>query len=1046
MLFNTILSSTYLRGVITMLQQLFSNLTIVIVFLLLTAPIYGRYPYIRWTLLHKLGIGAAQGLVGLLLMYFTIELDNNVMIDYRYLTILLSAYYGGFPSAIVCAFILAVGRLFATGPANETAFLAAVIMLGLGFGSAIVTKMIFHYWRQWIAMLGLSCAAVALILFLRIGPQEGFSVLLRFIPLMIVGGLLVAVFIHVQNYFRERAELNKLLARLTEQFQTLEPREVYERALLEMLGFLRVSYGSIYSLDNGKNKEFCKAVRGKLLQIDHQDIHTITEAMDIAVTTGQALMYPNWKRHRPVSEVEDELYRMGVRSTIHIPVIYYGKVIAVINLGSDIPGKLSQKQIQLMAPIVSLLGFSVSLKYVESKYRAVSESAYDAAILADSELNVISWSRGAEAMFGYSNEEALGMPLCDMISERHRDGYRRDMEHYRIAGNEAAHEGSIELEGVRKNRAAFPVEISLNKWQTAGTLYFSCIFRDITACKESERLLSESVSKYRALVGHAVDMFFMTEFNPARMTILEVNERVCQVLGYTREELLKMTPLDLGFQDETFAEGYKLVIKNLSETGFSKFEMRVRTKDGQMIPVESVTKIIDLNGKKVSISVLRDMTDRYKTELALKESEERYRRLIELLPDTIAVHANGEVVYVNEAGVRMFGAASPEDLIGRRLLEFIHPVSRELAKSRIATTLATQLLVPPIEEKLVRVDGTSFDAIVQSNRIVYRGEESVLVVAHDITERKRAEQAMKESEERYRRVFELSPNAICLYDKEGTIVYANGKAVSLFAAEALPALVGRNKFELVHPNDRSEVEDRFVRMLKEELSQMTYESHYLTLRGSVFIAEVSITCVHFDGQPVILAYIRDISKSREEEEKLQEMNRMLKELSTLDGLTGIANRRYFDDAFQQAWQISARDSSPLSIILFDIDYFKLYNDSYGHLGGDACLKGIASSLKPLFGNPGDVLARYGGEEFVVLLPGADSAAAREAAEAIKERIASLRIPHMGSKVSDYVTVSLGAATMIATPGLDRAGMVEYADKALYQAKLAGRNRIYMDAV
>ncbi|MCR2807214.1 PAS domain S-box protein [Paenibacillus soyae] len=1029
-----------------MLQQLFSNLTLVLVFLILSAPFYGRYPYTKWTLLHKIGIGVVQGLFGVILLSFTIELDNNVVIDYRYLSILISAYYGGLPSAVVSTVIIAFCRLFYDGTVDETAVLAALLSLGVGISSAIIGRLVYRYWPKWFAMLGFASVSISASLLYRIGPEDGLGVVIQFISLMLVGGLIVAAFIHVQNYLRERAELNKRISRLTEQFQTLELKEVYERTLLEMLGFLRVSFGSIYSVDNGKNKMFCRAVRGKLLEVGPHETHTVTEAMDAVVATGKAAIYPNWRRRRPDSKMEDGLYRMGVRSTIHIPVIYNGKVIAVINLGSDIPGYMSQKQIQLMNPIASLLGFSVSLKYAEGKYKAVSESDQDAVILADSELNIISWNRGAETMFGYSNEEALGMPLCDVISERQRDAYRREMEQYRIAEHDAAWEGSMELEGQRKNRSVFPVDITPNKWQTAGTLYFSCIIRDITVRKDSERLLSESVSKYRALVGHAVDMFFMTEFNPEPMTILEVNERVCQVLGYTREELFKMTPYDLGVQDETLRQGHKHVIQQLVETGFAKFEMRVRSKGGEIIPVESVTKIIELQGKRVSISVLRDMTDRQKTELALKESEERYRRLIELLPDTVAVHANGEVVYVNEAGVRMFGAAKPEDIIGRRLLEFIHPDSRELVKSRISMTLTTQLQAPPVEQRLVRVDGAPFEAIVQSNRIIYRGEESVLVVAHDITERKRAEQAMRESEERYRRVFELSPNAICLYDAEGTIVYANGKAASLFAASELSALLGKNKFELAHPNDRNEVEERFALMLKEELSQMTYESHYLTLSGSVFIAEVSITCVHFGGKPHNLAYIRDISKSREEEEKLQEMNRMLKELSALDGLTGIANRRAFDEAFQQAWQTSAGESSPLSIILFDIDYFKLYNDTYGHLGGDACLKSIASSLKPLIGKPGEVLARYGGEEFVVLLPGADSAAAMEAAERIKGRIASLRIPHKASKVSDYVTVSLGAATMIAMPGLDRTEMVEFADKALYQAKLAGRNRIYTAAV
>ncbi|MEK3884243.1 PAS domain S-box protein [Paenibacillus sp. PL2-23] len=1029
-----------------MLQHLFSNLTLVVVFLLLSAPYYGRYPYTHWTKLHKIGIGVVQGVFGLVLMLFTYQLENNIIIDYRYLSILISAYYGGFPSAIVCALILCVGRLFVNGVVDETALLAAALMLGMAGAAALIVKHVFHYWLQWTAMLAMSCGAIFFSLLFMLGLPSGIGIAMQFVPLLLAGGLIVAFFIQAQNYLRERAELNKVIARLAGQFQKQELKEVYEVALLEMLAFLRVRFGSIYSFNNGKNRMFCRAVRGKLLEVDRLDTHTITEAMDIVAATGEPLLYPNWKRHRPDSKIENELYKLGVRSTVHIPVIYNGKTIAVINLGSERPGHLTQKHIGLMAPIVSLLGFSVSLKAAEGKYKAVSESAHEAVILADSDAHIMSWNRGAEAMFGYSSDEAVGMPLGHIISERHRDSFRRGLEHYRFAGRTAVYGGAMELEGMRAEGSVFPAEISLNKWQTAGTLYYSCIIRDMTVRKESERLLSESVGKYRALIEHAVDLFIMNEFDPSSMPIMEVNERACQVLGYTREELVRMTPFDLSFKDVTFAAEYHQVLKRLTETGFAKFEMRLLTKAGEMIPVESVTQIIELNGKKVAISVLRDMTDRYRAELALKESEERNRRLIELLPNIVAVHANGEVLFVNEAGVGMLGGTKQEEFVGRRLLEFIHPDSRELVKARVQDTLIRDKRLPPIEEKLLRLDGQSFDAIVQSNRIVYQGVEAVLSVAHDITERKRAEGAMKDSEERYRRVFELSPNAICLYDKEGTISYANGKAVSLFQADSLSSLVGQSKFKLVHPQDKEESEERFGTILQEAMSEMTYESQYLTLQGTIFIAEVSLTCVYFDRKPFVLAYIRDISKSREEEERLHEANRVLRELSTLDGLTGIANRRHFDESFARAWEISAQSGSPLSILLFDIDYFKLYNDTYGHLGGDACLKGIAAGLSPLFRGQGELFARYGGEEFVVLLPGADASAARRAAVHIQERIAELRLPHEGSKVSHFVTVSLGASTAIAGPNLERADMIEAADKALYQAKIDGRDRMYMSGV
>lgn len=567
--------------------------------------------------------------------------------------------------------------------------------------------------------------------------------------------------------------------------------------------------------------------------------------------------------------------------------------------------------------------------------------------------------------------------------------------------------------------------------------------RKMTGWKERERLLSE-VSKYRALVENAADLFFLTEYNPSHMTILEVNERVCQVLGYTREEIISKSPMDFGFYDERFADTYKLVMTHLAETGFAKFEMRLKAKSGQMIPAEAITRIIELNGERVSISILRDMTERYQAEMALKESEERNRRLIELLPETVAVHTDGVITFVNETGVRMFGAESAGALIGKQLVDFIHPDFRDIVQRRVGVILDKHTSVPPIEQKLVKVDGTPFVAMVQSNEINYLGKPSVLVVAHDITERKLSEQLLRVSEERYRSMIELSPNAICLYNERGDIVFANDKAVNLFAAEHLPSLIGVNWLKLIHPGSRAESEERFKELLSGEIAHLHYENPCFNLNGESFFAEVKATCVHFDGEPVILAYIQDISARKEEEEKLQKANRMLMELSTLDGLTGISNRRHFEEVFEREWMDAALLSKPISIIMFDIDYFKLYNDTYGHQGGDACLKSIAACLKPLLERPGEVLARYGGEEFIVLLPNTDSDGARLAADSVKKQIEELRIPHKASKVNDCVTVSIGVATMIATPGFERNEMVEHADKALYQAKLAGRNRIFAD--
>ncbi|MBD3922283.1 PAS domain S-box protein [Paenibacillus sp. PR3] len=562
--------------------------------------------------------------------------------------------------------------------------------------------------------------------------------------------------------------------------------------------------------------------------------------------------------------------------------------------------------------------------------------------------------------------------------------------------------------------------------------------------KQAEQLLIESESKYRALVEHAVDMFFVNEFDMDRMPFIEVNELVYRLLGYSRQEMAAMSPIDLCVQDPLLRERYKLLLQELDRTGFAQYRTKLQSKDGRVIPVDANARIIELNGKRVSVNILRDISESHTTELALKESEERYRRLIELLPDAVAVITDGVAVFLNNSGARMFGATCPRDIVGMQLMDFVHPDYRSLIDRRVDDIITNQLPSDPLEILVYRLDGSMFYGMVQSTPILYQGKPSVLCVMHDITERKQTEQALKESEGQYRKMIELSPNSVCLINEAGKIVFVNDKAVELFEADSYLSLVGVDKFDLIAPAFREESRARFRSIFKREYSGLTYENQFITLRGHRFVAEISVTCVQYDGELVVLAHIQDISKRKAKEERLKESNRLLRELSTIDGLTGISNRRHFEESLEKEWNVSSLSSTPCSVILFDIDYFKRYNDTYGHQGGDACLRDIASTIQTL-GRPNDVFARYGGEEFVLLLPETDSDESLLLAQRIEQQVKGLRIPHAASKVNEYVTVSIGVATMIATPELKREDLIEQADRALYRAKLAGRNRIVVDS-
>jgi len=192
--------------------------------------------------------------------------------------------------------------------------------------------------------------------------------------------------------------------------------------------------------------------------------------------------------------------------------------------------------------------------------------------------------------------------------------------------------------------------------------------------------------------------------------------------------------------------------------------------------------------------------------------------------------------------------------------------------------------------------------------------------------------------------------------------------------------------------------------------------------------------------------VDELSKNLEIEISLRsaELNKVLYELSITDDLTGLYNRRHFNEIFKGAWKICVREKKPISIIMIDIDYFKNYNDHYGHVAGDAALSNVASAVKNSLNRASDIAARYGGEEFIVLLPNTDVKGSRLIADNIRKKIAGLGMEHSKSLVSPVLTVSMGVSSTYPAIGDNATDLIKKADDLLYRAKENGRDRIEQD--
>jgi diguanylate cyclase (GGDEF)-like protein len=180
--------------------------------------------------------------------------------------------------------------------------------------------------------------------------------------------------------------------------------------------------------------------------------------------------------------------------------------------------------------------------------------------------------------------------------------------------------------------------------------------------------------------------------------------------------------------------------------------------------------------------------------------------------------------------------------------------------------------------------------------------------------------------------------------------------------------------------------------------------------------------------------------------QLEEANQALQHLATSDSLTQLANRRRFDEYLDHELQRMAREAAPLSLILCDVDFFKTYNDTYGHQAGDACLQQVAKAISQAVSRPADLVARYGGEEFALILPNTNAEGAVQIAEKVRSEVKALEIAHAKSQISKCVTISLGVASAVPYHTSSSAMLISAADEALYHAKAKGRDRVVKSAI
>ncbi len=421
-----------------------------------------------------------------------------------------------------------------------------------------------------------------------------------------------------------------------------------------------------------------------------------------------------------------------------------------------------------------------------------------------------------------------------------------------------------------------------------------------------------------------------------------------------------------------------------------------------------------------------------------------FRQVIETLPESLNVKdPDGRFIIANAATARLMRAPNAEALLGKTDAEFfpaeiaaqfradeenvLRDGPREL-EQRLAFGDGTELWLSTLKTPLKDAKGQPF-ALVTHNR--------------DFTARKHLEQELERARAQLEGAMSGMADALIAFDRNATIVFCNEQYRKLFPLTAdvrVPGMNLRDVLRIAYERgeeagmEPDEVEpwiERAVTGLRDENDREIHLADGRWLHARIRTLS--------DGTS--LSVISDVTSIKQAEEALSEMNKHLKLLAATDALTGLKNRRTFDEQFGKEFSRASRHHHPLSVLMVDVDFFKSFNDTFGHQAGDDALRAVARCIKDVARRPADIVARYGGEEFAVVLPDTGTEGATAVAELLCEAVRNLRIPN-GRSTRGVVTVSVGIATasranLLAAPE----DLIRQADAALYLAKGQGRDGV-----
>jgi diguanylate cyclase (GGDEF)-like protein/PAS domain S-box-containing protein len=548
--------------------------------------------------------------------------------------------------------------------------------------------------------------------------------------------------------------------------------------------------------------------------------------------------------------------------------------------------------------------------------------------------------------------------------------------------------------------------------------------------KKPAKSVRQDKDKYRLLVEGTQDGAFILKDGK----IVFANKAFASWTGYSGRNLA-----GLNFESLLPPEDSAFLSKVNRMRGSGDFDLHLlHHKGAKRVFVRMSLRRIRYDGKAALLGVVRDLTELRNASEALESSERRYRELYDNLRDGFAVvNLKGKITEWNRAFQEMLGYSERE--IRKLSYRDITPEKWQDHEAEIVENQVVGRGYSDLYEKeYIRKDGSVFPVTLRT--YLMRDEKGkpsgMWAFVRDITDRKKAVEALRQSEEKYRTLFEDSRDAIAITDRDGTFLDVNKAMLDLFGYRKEQMM--KMKFQDLYV-DPAEVA-RFQHEIKGKGSLRDHEAKLLKRGGKVMNCLLIATQKRSEDGTITgyQGIVRDITAQKAMEEALRESEKKYKELSITDDLTGLFNQRHFYNQLRAEVDRIQRYKHPLALLLLDVDNFKIYNDTYGHLAGDKVLAKLGEVIRNSIRKT-DSGYRYGGEEFTVILTETRGQDAVIAAERLRKRFADeIFFPVPLEPVR--VTVSVGVANF--RDGEEIASFVKRADQNMYEAKAKGKNCIH----